>query len=249
MKRTIITLAACGSLLATATPAEAAPKDPARALKAQLKSGHGVRFTETTTIATPSGGDRTKIQDRKGTLQFSAKGIAASDITTTRVGAPRERVVTVGRTSYVSGGILSEQLPPGASWNKTGYMPGGAGGFHGQVINPAEPKTLAMLVKKGKPSRSTITGKITFKDLAKVSTWFDASVPLRMHNDTTVSYTLTLTSAGLVSRVKSSYAATGVIDANGRDGKVITIDSRFTGWGAKVSIKAPDPGSVADLND
>ncbi|MFB4275400.1 hypothetical protein ACBJ59_08865 [Nonomuraea sp. MTCD27] len=65
-----------------------------------------------------------------------------------------------------------------------------------------------------------------------------------MHNDTKVSYTLTLTSAGLVSSVKSSYAATGVFDKSEFDGRTITIDSRFTGWAAKVSIKAPDPDTV-----
>ena len=37
-----------------------------------------------------------------------------------------------------------------------------------------------------------------------------------------VTYTLTLTSAGLVSRVKSSYAATGVFDKSEYDGKTIT---------------------------
>jgi hypothetical protein len=50
--------------------------------------------------------------------------------------------------------------------------------------------------------------------------------------------------------VKSSYAATGVFDTNQHEGKTIVIDSRFTGWGAKVSIKAPDPGKVTtDIGD
>ncbi|MEV4172702.1 hypothetical protein [Nonomuraea sp. NPDC049709] len=82
MKKTITaTLLTCGALLATApahaAPAQAAPKDPVRALKSKLTTGHGVRFTETTTI---SGSGKAKIQDRKGTFQFNAKGIAASDI-------------------------------------------------------------------------------------------------------------------------------------------------------------------------
>ncbi|GAA2207622.1 hypothetical protein GCM10009850_030800 [Nonomuraea monospora] len=238
-KTTITALVACGSLLVAAAPAQAAPKDPVRALKAKLTSGHGVRFTETTTL---SGG--TRIQSRKGTFQFNAKGVAASDITATPKGRPRERTISIGNVSYTSGGMYEDRVPMGKAWLKGNALLGGASGFYGQVINPAEPKTLAALVKKGKLRGGTLTGKITFKELDKVSRWFGASIPLRMHDDTKVTYTLTLTSAGLVSRVKSSYAATGVFDTNGFDGKTITIDSRFTGWGAKVSIKAPAPDTI-----
>ncbi|MGW5159316.1 hypothetical protein ACWEPN_27885 [Nonomuraea wenchangensis] len=47
LKKTITALAVCGVFLVTAAPAQAAPKDPVRALKAKLVPGHGVRFTET----------------------------------------------------------------------------------------------------------------------------------------------------------------------------------------------------------
>lgn len=241
MKKTITAMATCGALLVTATPAQAAPKDPVRALKSELSPGHGVRFTETTIL---SGDPKTKIQSRKGTFQFNAKGIAASDIKADSTATGPERAISIGKVSYASGGIHKDRLPSGATWYKGRGLPAGGSGFYGQVINPAEPKTLAALIKKGRLTRSAITGKITFKELAKVSAWFDASIPLRMHNDTKVSYTLTLTSAGLVNRVKSSYAATGVFDTNSFDGKTLTIDSRFTGWGAKVSIKAPDADEV-----
>ncbi|MCF6468499.1 hypothetical protein FAF44_08875 [Nonomuraea sp. MG754425] len=54
-----------------------------------------------------------------------------------------------------------------------------------------------------------------------------------------IAYTLTLSSAGLVSRVQTSYTVS-------RDGELdeVTVDSRYTGWGSKVSIKAPDPDTV-----
>ncbi|GAA2821441.1 hypothetical protein [Nonomuraea rubra] len=240
-KTTITALVACGCLVMAATPAQAAPKDPVRALKSELASGRGVRFTETTTL---TGDGKTKIQSRKGTFQFNAKGVAAADITATPAGGARERTISIGNVSYTSGGMWEGRLPEGKSWLKSKALLGGGSGFYGQVINPAEPKTLAALVKKGKLRGSTLTGKITFKELEKASRWFGASIPLRMHDDTKVSYTLTLTSAGLVSRVKSSYAATGVFDRNEFEGKTITIDSRFTGWGAKVSVKAPDPETV-----
>ncbi|MEV4397090.1 hypothetical protein [Nonomuraea sp. NPDC049607] len=242
MKKTMIAaLAACACVLTATVPAQAAPKDPVRALKAKLATGHGVRFTETTML---SGEKKAKIQSRKGTFQFNAKGVAASDISAVPVGRPRERTISIGKVSYTSGGMYAERLPEGKSWLKGNGLLGGGSGFFGQVINPVEPTTLAALVKKGALRGSTLTGKITFKELAKVSRWFDASIPLRMHDDTKVSYTLTLTSAGLVSRVKSSYAATGIFDTNQFEGGTITIDSRFTGWGAKVSIKAPDSEKV-----
>ncbi|MFD1545340.1 hypothetical protein [Nonomuraea guangzhouensis] len=241
MKKMITSLVACGALLVPATPAQAtAPKDPVQALKSKLIAGHGVRFTETTTL---SGDDKVKLQDRKGMFQFNARGVAASDIKTNALKSEPERSISVGKVGYTSGGLFNDRLPEGKTWLKSGGMYGGAGGFYGQVINPAEPKTLATLIKKGRLTRSTITGKITFDELEKVSPWFGASIPLRMHNEK-VTYTLTLTSAGLVSRVKSSYAATGVFDKSEFDGKTITIDSRFTGWGTKVSIKAPDPATV-----
>ncbi|MGI5272396.1 hypothetical protein ACQEUU_24795 [Nonomuraea sp. CA-218870] len=241
MRKVMITaLVACGCLLAGAVPAQAALKDPVRALKSKLTPGHGVRFTETTTLV---GDGKTKIQSRKGTFQFNAKGVAASDITATARHRPSERTISIGKVGYTSGGMLAERLPAGKSWLKSRGLFGG-GGFYGQVINPVEPKTLAALVKKGKLRSGKLTGKITFKELEKVSPWFDASIPLRMHDDTKVSYTLTLNSAGLVSRVTSSYAATGVFDTNQHEGKTITIDSRFTGWGAKVSIKAPPADKV-----
>ncbi|MEV5889079.1 hypothetical protein [Nonomuraea fuscirosea] len=251
MRRTMITaLVACGCLLTTTVPAQAAaaaPKDPVRALKGKLAPGRGVRFTETTTL---SGEEKVKLQSRKGTFQFNAKGVAASDITATAKSRPKERTISIGNVSYISGGMREERLPAGKSWLKGKGLPGGGSGFYGQVINPVEPKTLAALVKRGKLRGSTLTGTITFKDLEKVSRWFDASIPLRMHNDTKVSYTLTLTSTGLVSRVRASYAATGVFDTSAFDGKTITIDSRFTGWGAKVSVKAPNPAAVtADTED
>ncbi|MFG1948537.1 hypothetical protein [Nonomuraea sp. NPDC048826] len=241
MRKIMITaLVACGCLLVGTAPAQAAPKDPVRALKSKLKTGHGVRFTETTVLV---GGGKTKIQSRKGTFRFDAKGVAASDITATARHRPRERTISIGKVSYTSGGMWAARLPEG-SWVKSNALLGGGSGFYGQVINPAEPKTLAALVKKGKLRGGKLTGTITFKELGKVSRWFDASIPLRMNNGTKVSYTLTLNSAGLVNRVRSSYAATGVLATDQHEGKTITIDSRFTGWGAKVSIKAPPSDQV-----
>ncbi|MGN9846572.1 hypothetical protein ACTMTI_51565 [Nonomuraea sp. H19] len=135
-------------------------------------------------------------------------------------------------------------MPAGKSWYKSDGFSSGASGYFGQPINPVEPATLATLIKKAKKVKNAYTGKITFKELDQVSPWFRASIPLRYHDDTQVSYTLTVGASGLVTRVTSPYAATGVFDSNAWEGKTFAVETRFTGWGGKVSIKAPDAGKV-----
>ncbi|MCP2350461.1 hypothetical protein [Nonomuraea roseoviolacea] len=253
MKIMITAIVAGGALLVSAAPAQAAPariaaKDPVSALKARLVPGHGVRFTDTTTVKADDGD--AGLLERTGTFQFSRKGIAASDITakwsagTGREDEKPERTISIGKVSYDRSEMWKDKMPPGKTWYRSRGLPGGGGGFYGQVINPAEPGTLAVLLKKGKRSGATLKGTITFKELAKVSPWFDASVPIRSDNAAKVSYAVTFDGSGLAAKVTSSYPANAVLDTSGMDGKTLTIESRFTGWGRKVSVKAPDPGTV-----
>ncbi|MFD1936808.1 MULTISPECIES: hypothetical protein [Nonomuraea] len=240
MRKMITALVAGGALVVTAFPAHAAPMDPVLALKAKLTPGHGVRFTEKAVLSDDK--EEWEVQSRKGAFQFDKRGVAASDVTITTIDSERQRAIGVDKTTYVSGSMLDGRLPEGKTWLKT--RGGGLFGFYGQIINPAEPKTLAALIKGGTPGKSTVTGTITFKELERVSPWFAASTPSSWHDGTKVSYTLTLTSAGLVSGVRSSYTATGVVGRGDVEGRTITVDSRYTKWGGKVSIKAPDPRTV-----
>ncbi|MBF8191480.1 hypothetical protein ITP53_38460 [Nonomuraea sp. K274] len=231
----ITILAACGALMATGVPAQAAAKDPVSVLKTKLKPGHGVRFTETTTWS--DGTDEREAQSNKGVFQFGKKGIAAFDIKTDAVGYGPGRVINIGKTTYHSGDVLTRLLSEDKPWFKTPTS--GLPDSWGQILNPAEPETLAALIKNGKTDKSSVTGEITMKDLKKASAWVSDA---RMDSDfdsTKISYTLTLSSAGLVSKVRSSYTVT-------EDGEssIVTVDSRYTGWGGKVSVKAPDPGKV-----
>ncbi|WP_113701790.1 hypothetical protein [Nonomuraea lactucae] len=234
----IMALAACAALSVVAAPAQGAPKDPVSALKAKLVPGHGVRFTEKVTWS--NGTDEREAQDRKGVFQFDRKGVAAFDIKIhwNDDDYGRQRVVGIGKNTYHSGGVLPAALPEGKSWYKVERY--GLPDSYGQILNPAEPKTLAALIKHGKSAKSSITGTITFKDLRRASMWWAGAKAPSSFDDTKVSYTLTLTSAGLVSRVQSSYTATEA----GRSA-MIAVDSRYSGWGAKVSVKAPDPAKVA----
>jgi hypothetical protein len=237
MRKTATALAICGALMAVALPAQAAPKDPVGALKAKLMPGHGVRFTETTTWS--DGTDQRQAQENKGVFEFDKKGVAAFDVTMNQIGYDEPaRVISIGKTAYHSGGVLSRVLPEKKPWYKNSSG-GAVPDAFVQILNPAEPTTLAALIKNGTSTKSTVTGTITFKELKKVSTWVSAARIGKNLDGTKVSYKLTLSPAGLVSKISSTFMAS-------QDGEtaIVTIDSRYTGWGGKVSVKAPDPGKV-----
>ncbi|WP_433370036.1 hypothetical protein [Streptosporangium sp. CA-115845] len=244
MKKMITGLVACATLL-VAAPVEAAPKGPVQALKAVLTPGHGVHFTETATLL--EGAVERAERRRRGIFSFDKKGgVKSLDVTTTGGENGRERAIgfnhVIGGTGYQSGGLIGKWLRNGKTWWKdvqqlhlhhTQLL-----GDDEQLINPTEPAALAALLKNGQVSENTVTGAITFKELEKVSLWLDHSAHSSWEDDTKLYYTLTLTSAGLVSRVQSTYTATGGPDE--LVGKTLHVDTHYSQWGEKVSIKAPD---------
>ncbi|GAA3598844.1 hypothetical protein GCM10022419_098120 [Nonomuraea rosea] len=229
-------MVACGVLALVTVPAQAAPKDPVSALKAVSAPGHGVRFTDTVTWS--DGTDERGARDNKGAFMFGKKGIAAFDITMDYGGDRKTRFISIGKTGYYSGSLLDGMLPEGKTWYKTAGG-GAVPDAWAQVVNPAEPRTLAALIKKGARKGNVVTGSITLKELKAVSAWIGAANTGKENEGVKVAYTLTLSSAGLVSRVRTSFTLS-------KDGELnmVTVDSRYTGWGSKVSIKAPAPGSV-----
>ncbi len=242
----ITTLVACGALLAGAALAQVVTRDPVQALKAILAPGHGMHFTETTTLS--DGDDERADRRRKGIFEFDAKGGAkALDVTTTGGEHGHERVIgfnhDIGGTSYWSGGLIGKWLKKGKTWWKDSHQlhlwHTDLLGYDEQLVNPAEPATLAVLLKNGRRSGDTVTGAITFEKLGQVSRWVEHSTHAGWDPDTRLAYTVTLTSAGLVSRVQSTFTF-----ADGLDelvGRTLHVDTRYSRWGGKVSIKAPDP--------
>ncbi|MGI5286739.1 hypothetical protein ACQEVF_25840 [Nonomuraea polychroma] len=239
-------LVACAALLAAAAPTQAAPKDPVRALKAVLAPGHGVHFTETATLL--DGIDTRQERQRTGVFKFGEKGgVKSLDVTTTGGEHGRERAIgfnhVIGGTSYQSGDLIGKWLRNGKTWWKDAHQlylhHTALLGNDEQLINPTEPATLAVLLKDGQRSGNTVTGTITFKELTKASLWFDHSSHRSWGDDTKLSYTLTLTSAGLISRVQSMYTPTDGLEELA--GKTFHVDTHYSRWGGKVSIKAPDP--------
>jgi hypothetical protein len=234
MKQALLATAALAALTVAAAPAHAAPKDPVKALNATIVPGHGVRFTGSVTWT--DGTDERGARDLKGVFQFGKKDVAAFDITM-KDGDEQQRVIGIGKTGYYSGGFIAGLLPEGKTWYKEKNR--GMPDSWSQFINPAEAKTLARLLKNGTTKGDAVSGSITVKELKAVSAWVSAARIGKEHDGVKISYTLTLSSAGLVSRVRSTYALA-------EDGTTYTstVDSRYTGWGGKVSVKAPAPATV-----
>ncbi|MET7336306.1 hypothetical protein [Nonomuraea sp. NPDC005650] len=254
MRQMITAVAACGVLLVAGAPVQATAKDPVRALKAILASGQGVQFTETATIL--DGTDERAERRRTGVFEIGEKGgVKALDVTTTGGEHGRERIIgfnhDIGGTAYRSGGLVGTLLPKGKVWwedrHQLHLWHRELLGDDEQAVNPTEPATLAALVKNGQLSGNVLTGTITFKELEKVSTWMSHSARGGFEAGTKLSYTLTLTSAGLVSRVQSTYTAADSPHGPARGalgelaGRTLHVDTRYSRWGSKVSIKAPDP--------
>ncbi|MCP2355763.1 hypothetical protein HD597_002783 [Nonomuraea thailandensis] len=251
MRRMITALAVCAALLVAGAPVPAEAEDAVRVLKAVLGPGRGVHFTETATVL-DNAGERAGHR-RSGVLETGEKGgVKALDVTVTGGEHGRERSIgfnhDVGGTAYRSGGLAATLLPERWTWWKNAHQ------FHlfhtelfghdQQLVNPAEPATLAALLKNGQVSGNTVTGSITFDELEEVSAWAQHASP-GWKTGTALSYTLTLTPAGLVSRVRSTYQADGspaVRDVLGDlAGRTVRVDTRYSRWGDRVSIEPPDP--------
>ncbi|MFG1941817.1 hypothetical protein [Nonomuraea sp. NPDC048826] len=260
MKRLIAGLAlASAATFVTAVPAQAqaAPENPLVSVKKQLVAGKGVKFTERTTISTPLFHDI--MVRRSGTIGFRKGGVAGSDITgklnlkASDVGedAPElakglvipERTIWVGGTSYLSGGIWSLVLPEDKTWFKLPNGPtGGVTGVTGQPLNVAEPATLRAMLKNAKATRGGYSGKITVAQVRKVSPWFRATVMLERYPAkvlrTEIKWRLSVDAKGLPTRLVTTYPL-GVIDGKPKKTETLSVDTRYTGWGTKVTIKAP----------
>ncbi|MEU8316865.1 hypothetical protein AB0C33_00735 [Nonomuraea sp. NPDC048881] len=248
MKRIIAGLAlASAAALVTATPAQAAPADPAKALKKQYVAGHGVRFTETSRSSMD--GKSTGTMKTSGVLEFGRSGIVASDVRNRSTGKNADlyasllpsRTITVGKHVYAQGGLYSEGLPEGKKWVRypdTGLRMSTSN----QMLDVFEPKVLKMLVSHAASTKGGIyRGSVTVKELGKI---YGQSVEKKIAK-VKVSYLLAVNSKGLVTRVVSDWTLDfGILGASHS-----TTETRFTGWGAKVKVKAPPADQVADIAD
>jgi hypothetical protein len=260
-----LALASAAALMA-ATPAQAAgtpaPAKPVTAVKKQLVPGKGVTFTERTTI--DNGRTRAIFVRSSGTFQFSKSGLAASAITgklnikASDLGelseeslfkslTEPERTVRIGTTSYLSGSIWSQLLPSGKYWYKAPHgPPAGFTGMLGQPLNIIEPATLKTLFKNAKPATGGYTGKISVRDLRKVSAYYRASSPATPSAKALkaqLTWKLSVDAKGLPTRLVTTVPGSVMAVSESSREKMI-VDTRYSGWGNKVSIKAPPADEI-----
>ncbi|MEV6034738.1 hypothetical protein AB0L65_26525 [Nonomuraea sp. NPDC052116] len=242
------------TMLIATTPAQAASADPVKALQGKLKVGKGVKFTDVTSLLQDS--EKITFLRRSGKWQFGKKGIAASDITTDynkHTGGIFDYMYSLsgGRTIWVDGKSWTTHPMYGEVPNGKKYlvdplrMTGSYIGTFSQLVNPAEPATLKVLLK-GKKQGRTYSGKLTYAALAKASPWFRASSPLSEGDKTVVEYRLMLGPDNLprkllTSHLASSHVADGVEVGDGR----FSTETSYSGWGSKVSVSAPPKSQVA----
>ncbi|WP_336217068.1 hypothetical protein [Nonomuraea sp. LPB2021202275-12-8] len=277
MNRMLAGLAlASAAALMTATPATAAatqaPANPLTAVKKQFVAGKGVKFTERTVM--DDGRTRAVFVRRTGTFQFGRSGVAASDITgklnikasdLEDLGAEGddqslfkallvpERTIRIGTTSYLSGSLWSGLLPEGKTWYKAPNGPvGGFTGLYGQPLNIVEPATLKTLLKSAKPVAGGYAGKITIGELRKASPWFRSSSMLggakAKAQKSQISWKLSVNAKGLPTRLLTTVPL-GAVMSNAGKSETMSVDTRYSGWGGKVSIKAPSADEVTTKFD
>ncbi|MFG1947370.1 hypothetical protein [Nonomuraea sp. NPDC048826] len=257
MKLVITMVAGAAVLLAPlpaqagAATAESGVKNPVAALKAQLKTGRGVRFTDASAFVGSINND--PLVRRTGVVRFGKKGIVASDVRGTFASplfdghtTKPERTIIIGKDAWRSGGVLAESLPKGKTWYKTFslFNTGTVSSWFGQLVSPLEPATLAELVKRGKRSGSTYRGTIGLERLYNISPWFGQTLGMIRATDATITYTLTVDRKGLPSRLKTTWLAKDLANLPTWEEKTIETETRYTGWGTKVSIKPPPRSQV-----
>lgn len=263
MKRVIACIAVATVTTSVAVaPVQAASADPVTALKSRFATGKGVRFTDVSTLLDFDG--NTSFLKRTGSFQFGRAGIVASDTTAKRTGddseAPfgvsrimgrPERTIRIGTTSYYSGGIWAP--PKGKTWIKHPHgMNAGFSGWYSQLVNVAEPATLKALITKGKRTGRTYSGTISFGALEKISPWMRNISPTGLSGDSKAAvlrFRLTLGSDQLPQRLVTVYPGSTHVSAAVGEDRQLSVETRYTGWGSKVTVKAPPASKVENMGN
>ncbi|MER5622778.1 hypothetical protein ABT061_17235 [Streptosporangium sp. NPDC002544] len=261
MKRVIAGVAvATVTTFVAATPVQAAAADPVKALKSQFVAGKGVKFTDVVTLVEFAG--NTPYLKRTGSFQFGRTGIVASDVSAKRttddpgipsgivwsLGRP-ERTIRIGTTSYYSGGPWAPSK--GKTWIKhPNGMNAGFSGWYGQLVNVAEPATLKALITKGKRTGRTYSGTISFGALEKISPWLRNVSLNRLSGNSKAAvlrFRLTLGSDQLPQRLITVYPGSTHVSAAVGEDRQLSVETRYTGWGSRVTVKAPPASKVDNM--
>jgi len=262
MKRTVVgVILIAGLAQLVVAPAQAAPgNDPVKALRAALIRGKGVNIVSTAKVDHGRGMYVTLNLD--GMIGFGPQGEIASDASQrlqyskTTMNALKEldmaedatleemplRVISSGHDDYVSGPRFADALPQGTNWVRYPHTDLPASNPLLEVLEPATLK--ALLAHRTSWRGGVMKGTIKADKLVKLSDSFASrfrgsswSKPV-----STISYTLRLSTAGLVERV----TAKGVL--HHWKGSVLRVqaDTRYSAWGRQVTVALPLKGEVLD---
>jgi len=253
-----------------ATAATASAADPVSALKRHFKTHRGVKLTENTKVVGEGKKHRAIFTRRSGVLEFGRTGLVASDLTT-KFNLPSEegelkglftpsRTISLKGVSYTSGGIFAESMPEGKKWLRTRGDTAYLVSAVQQIISTVEPATLRATLARTtakRPggtwdgTRTTVhSGTITLAELFKVSPAVRAMLvkkPTGRSATLPVTWKIYVGSDQLVRRVVSSYTES----TRGLNSTELSYvnDTRYTGWGTKVTIKAPPAGQVVEFDE
>ncbi|MEU6777873.1 hypothetical protein ABZ912_01630 [Nonomuraea angiospora] len=220
MKR-VLAAAVAATALVTAAPAQAATPDPVKALKSKFLPGHGVKVSELMRMV--SKGKKPDAIRMTGAFEFGKSGVIASDVTLRFVEHSKKftlRAVTVGKQMYFQSDEFKE-LPEGKTWVRMGKASRADVSYH--PIDLFRPAQLKGLLSHAKSSTGGLyRGTLTTKQASKLT---------GLYYGPGVDYRLSVGSAGLPSRFFTSQ--------KNPSASLETVDTRYSGWGHKVTIKAP----------
>ncbi|MFI6293241.1 hypothetical protein ACIBEJ_16750 [Nonomuraea sp. NPDC050790] len=267
--RRFIAVAAAAAAMMVASPAFAQVK-PVDALKKQFVAGQGVRIKETS---------RTWVdkQDyigavREGVAAFGPKGVVAAEGERTPVLGPalkkqfeaevkrdpkaadlvallteRTYMVSSGKHYYIHGGLFSRALPDDKFWLRGDGDPTFAI-MGDQLVNVLEPATLKHLLATGKHTGPRYRGSLTFAELHKLSPSFRAQMitkPSGKIGKSRISWRLTLDARQLPQRLAIDWTMPLTKKATIKG----TTETRYSDWGAEISVTTPAAESVISIDD
>ncbi|MEV6865791.1 hypothetical protein AB0M44_32940 [Streptosporangium subroseum] len=257
LKRAFMVVASV-SLVTLVSPqaALAAPADPVAVLQKLLASGHGVTISGT--AKTWIGDDSSKPASKlsvKGVLAFDKGKLAAGEVTRVTASGNKFRFRVVGGVTYGSGGAWSDMLPAGKTWARSPILKFQPYELSEQNINIFEPLTLRKILTttKSKTPHQAVrgvpatryAGVITAKALCTVSA--ACRKGFGKSGDTRIAWQLLLDGRGRVVRLATAWTR-AKNSAAGVPGGGSEVNTYYSGWGAKVVIKAPPAGQVAKVS-
>ncbi|MEV7007103.1 hypothetical protein [Streptosporangium sp. NPDC051022] len=248
--------------------AQAASPDPVRAIVQRIQAGYGVQISEVSLSI-----DEKQISlktRRSGWVQFGPSGPVASEFTSqlvldshARKALGREteafrslgafdpsHIVVVENTAYVSGGVYDISLPEGKTWVRMPY-PVKATAASAQRIDVFDPAVLRAVLKgsAGEPVSGGFLyrGAVSHAELYKASTPHTdafATEPTSGSGRTKIFWNLWTDGRGLPTRLTTSET---------RGGRELSLtrkaDTRYAGWGSRVTVTAPPSEQVIDDKD